>query len=215
MFFHDFLGGRTLKTMPSLKGSSESTSSSSASPPSVIIWYISLRRSPIVLKPAMNSASRCLRSSSKRRRCSSRCSVTESNSARRARHSASRARYSASTVRLGDMSASASSSWATSAWSSLASSASSSASLSSGSEGAPDPAASPAASPTAREASTAFVPGGAWNAVAGATTDSRPERSAVAFCCSGHPSPCGDLGPVKPAPAAARRGRCHVVVDHR
>jgi hypothetical protein len=30
-----------LKTMPSEKGSRESTSSSSASPPSVIIWYIS------------------------------------------------------------------------------------------------------------------------------------------------------------------------------
>ena len=41
MFFQLFLGGRTEKTMPSAKGSSESTSSSSASPPRVIIWYIS------------------------------------------------------------------------------------------------------------------------------------------------------------------------------
>jgi hypothetical protein len=37
-----FLGGITLKTMPSEKGSKLSTSSSSALPPIVIIWYISL-----------------------------------------------------------------------------------------------------------------------------------------------------------------------------
>lgn len=37
MFFQLFLGGRTLNTMPSENGSRESTSSSSASPPRVII----------------------------------------------------------------------------------------------------------------------------------------------------------------------------------
>src|SRR4051812_9027665 len=42
MFFQLFLGGMTLNRMPSEKGSSESTSSSSALPPIVIIWYISL-----------------------------------------------------------------------------------------------------------------------------------------------------------------------------
>ena len=41
MFFQDFLGGRTLKTIPSANGSRLSTNSSSASPPRVIIWYIS------------------------------------------------------------------------------------------------------------------------------------------------------------------------------
>jgi len=35
MFFQDFLGGRTLNTIPSEKGSRLSTSSSSASPPSL------------------------------------------------------------------------------------------------------------------------------------------------------------------------------------
>ena len=38
MFFQLFLGGRTLNTMPSEKGSRLSTSSSSASPPNVIIY---------------------------------------------------------------------------------------------------------------------------------------------------------------------------------
>lgn len=37
IFFQLFLGGLTLKTTPSEKGSKESTNSSSASPPSVII----------------------------------------------------------------------------------------------------------------------------------------------------------------------------------
>ncbi len=50
MFFQLFLGGRTEKTMPSEKGSRESTSSSSASPPSVIIWYISFSFSVIWLQ---------------------------------------------------------------------------------------------------------------------------------------------------------------------
>jgi hypothetical protein len=36
MFFHDFLGGMTEKTIPSENGSRLSTSSSSALPPSVI-----------------------------------------------------------------------------------------------------------------------------------------------------------------------------------
>ena len=37
IFFHDFFGGRTVKTTPSSKGAKVFTSSSSASPPSVII----------------------------------------------------------------------------------------------------------------------------------------------------------------------------------
>ena len=37
MFFHDFLGGITLKIIPSENGSRESTNSSSALPPKVII----------------------------------------------------------------------------------------------------------------------------------------------------------------------------------
>ena len=58
MFFQDFFGGRTEKTIPSENGSSESTSSSSASPPSVIIWYISFKRSEMTSNPDMNSSSR-------------------------------------------------------------------------------------------------------------------------------------------------------------
>ena len=50
------------------KGSRESTSSSSASPPRVIIWYISFRRRLMQLKPAMNSSRRLLRTSSCSRR---------------------------------------------------------------------------------------------------------------------------------------------------
>lgn len=38
IFFQLFFGGLTLKTTPSEKGSRESTSSSSASPPNVIIY---------------------------------------------------------------------------------------------------------------------------------------------------------------------------------
>ena len=48
----------------SAKGSRESTSSNSASPPKVIIWYISFSLSEIAAKPAMNSSSRALRSPS-------------------------------------------------------------------------------------------------------------------------------------------------------
>ena len=57
MFFQLFFGGLTLNTIPSMNGSSESTSSSSASPPRVIIWYISFSLSAMVLNPAMNSSS--------------------------------------------------------------------------------------------------------------------------------------------------------------
>ena len=62
--FHDFLGGRTENATPSLNGSSESTSSNSASPPSVSIWYISFSWREMSEKPAMNSTSRCLRTPS-------------------------------------------------------------------------------------------------------------------------------------------------------
>ena len=52
------------KSLTSEKGSRESTSSSSASPPRVIIWYISFSLRLMTLKPAMNSSSRLLRSPS-------------------------------------------------------------------------------------------------------------------------------------------------------
>lgn len=97
MFFQDFLGGMTLKRMPSEKGSSESTSSSSALPPIVIIWYISLSRSEMRLKPCMKPSSRLRRSSSQRRLTPSRAATAASRSALRAACSSTRRRYSAST----------------------------------------------------------------------------------------------------------------------
>ena len=75
--------------MPSEKGSRESTSSNSASPPSVIIWYISFSLPVMTAKPVMNSSSRCLRRSSWYLRCLSRTSVIWSSSATRARYSSS------------------------------------------------------------------------------------------------------------------------------
>lgn len=78
-----------LKTIPSENGSSESTSSSSASPPSVIIWYISFSLLVMTEKPAMNSLSRCWRSSSRYLRCWSRAWVISSNSATRFRYRSS------------------------------------------------------------------------------------------------------------------------------
>ena len=75
--------------MPSEKGSKESTSSSSASPPSVIIWYISLSLYVITLNPAMNSSSLCLRKSSWYVRWPSLNSVIWSSSATRCRYSSS------------------------------------------------------------------------------------------------------------------------------
>ena len=47
--------GSNLNTTPSEKGSRLSTNSSSASPPSVIIWYISFSFFTITLSPVMNS----------------------------------------------------------------------------------------------------------------------------------------------------------------
>jgi len=85
MFFQLFLGGMTLKTMPSEKGSRLSTSSSSALPPSVIIWYISLSLRVICVKPAMKVSSRRLRSSSYAALTWSRCAVTVFKSATRDR----------------------------------------------------------------------------------------------------------------------------------
>ena len=75
--------------MPSEKGSRESTSSSSASPPSVIIWYISLSRVVMTLKPAMNSSSRRRRRSSCCRRWLLRTSVMWSSSATRLKYTSS------------------------------------------------------------------------------------------------------------------------------
>ena len=49
IFFQLFFGGLTLKTTPSEKGSKESTSSSSASPPSVIIYRNLISRKGIVI----------------------------------------------------------------------------------------------------------------------------------------------------------------------
>mmetsp|Transcript_37769 Transcript_37769/g.112193 ORF Transcript_37769/g.112193 Transcript_37769/m.112193 type:complete len:250 (-) Transcript_37769:2871-3620(-) len=66
--------------MPSLKGSSVSTSSSSASPPRVIIWYISFSFMEITEKPSMNSSRRCCRRPSRLRRASSRALCTSSYS---------------------------------------------------------------------------------------------------------------------------------------
>ncbi|KAH3679833.1 hypothetical protein WICPIJ_008495 [Wickerhamomyces pijperi] len=54
MFFHDFFGGITENKIPSENGSNESTSSNSALPPIVIIWYISFNVVEIMLKPSMN-----------------------------------------------------------------------------------------------------------------------------------------------------------------
>lgn len=75
--------------MPSENGSRESTSSSSASPPSVIIWYISFSLLVMTENPAMNSSNRCLRSSSKYFLCWSRRSVILSSSPTLCRYSSS------------------------------------------------------------------------------------------------------------------------------
>lgn len=78
---HDLILLSYLKTIPSENGSRLSTSSSSASPPRVIIWYISFRYSLIVPNPFMNMSSRCLRMSSRLLRCEFRRSVSSSYSA--------------------------------------------------------------------------------------------------------------------------------------
>lgn len=59
IFFQLFLGGLTLKTIPSLNGSKLSKSSNSASPPKVIIWYISFSFNVIIPKPPINISNRC------------------------------------------------------------------------------------------------------------------------------------------------------------
>mmetsp|Transcript_10739 Transcript_10739/g.28698 ORF Transcript_10739/g.28698 Transcript_10739/m.28698 type:complete len:219 (-) Transcript_10739:59-715(-) len=66
--------------MPSAKGSSVSTSSSSASPPRVIIWYISFSFMEMTEKPSMNCSRRCCRRPSRFRRDSSRALCTSSYS---------------------------------------------------------------------------------------------------------------------------------------
>ena len=78
-----------LKTIPSENGSSESMSSSSASPPSVIIWYICLSLWVMIVKPSMNSWWRCLRNSSSCLCCESRISVIWSSSDTRFRYASS------------------------------------------------------------------------------------------------------------------------------
>mmetsp|Transcript_98266 Transcript_98266/g.278261 ORF Transcript_98266/g.278261 Transcript_98266/m.278261 type:complete len:230 (+) Transcript_98266:560-1249(+) len=87
--------------MPSLKGSSVSTSSSSASPPRVIIWYISLSFMEITEKPSMNSSKRVCLSTSSWRRDSSRVACAASYSASRPLCSASARRNSSMEVRFG------------------------------------------------------------------------------------------------------------------
>mmetsp|Transcript_1964 Transcript_1964/g.8240 ORF Transcript_1964/g.8240 Transcript_1964/m.8240 type:complete len:211 (-) Transcript_1964:893-1525(-) len=109
MFFQDFLGGRTENTMPSAKGSMESTSSSSASPPRVIIWYISFSLSEMMLKPAMNSSSLFFLSSSNCARVSSRCSVTDLSSLLRSSYSPIFTRYASMELISGFISLSSSS----------------------------------------------------------------------------------------------------------
>mmetsp|Transcript_93753 Transcript_93753/g.264718 ORF Transcript_93753/g.264718 Transcript_93753/m.264718 type:complete len:231 (-) Transcript_93753:3296-3988(-) len=99
--FQLFFGGLTLKLMPSLNGSSVSTSSSSASPPSVIIWYISFNFMEMMEKPSMNSSSRCCRIASSLRRDSSRWACTASYSPRRVLCSASALRKSSIDERFG------------------------------------------------------------------------------------------------------------------
>mmetsp|Transcript_13188 Transcript_13188/g.49311 ORF Transcript_13188/g.49311 Transcript_13188/m.49311 type:complete len:490 (-) Transcript_13188:1977-3446(-) len=89
MFFQLFFGGRTLNTIPSANGSRESTSSSSASPPKVIIWYISFSLMEMTLKPDMNSSSRVALSVSYVPLALSRSSVTFLKSSARVRYSLS------------------------------------------------------------------------------------------------------------------------------
>lgn len=97
MFFQDFLGGITLNRMPSENGSRESTSSSSALPPMVIIWYISFSRREIREKPCIKPSSRNLRSSSHRFLAVSRDDTAVWRSLLLAEYSSTRRRYSAST----------------------------------------------------------------------------------------------------------------------
>eukprot|EP00162_Nutomonas_longa_P006808 comp17288_c0_seq1/m.28951 comp17288_c0_seq1/g.28951 ORF comp17288_c0_seq1/g.28951 comp17288_c0_seq1/m.28951 type:complete len:522 (-) comp17288_c0_seq1:1077-2642(-) len=111
MFFQLFLGGRTEKMMPSLNGSSESTSSSSASPPRVIIWYISLSLSEISKKPLRKQSRRSLRSPSWVRRWASRRAVISSRSFMRSSYSFSRRRYSMIALTFDSILLSATSAW--------------------------------------------------------------------------------------------------------
>ena len=62
------------------KGARVLTISSSASPPSVIIWYICLTLSVIVSKPSINSFVRCLIKSLRKSRLKLRASLTSLNS---------------------------------------------------------------------------------------------------------------------------------------
>ena len=65
--FHALRGGRTVKRMPS-KGSLESTSSSSASPHRVMVWYTSFSLRWMSAKDSRNWARRCAFSDSSSRR---------------------------------------------------------------------------------------------------------------------------------------------------
>mmetsp|Transcript_15268 Transcript_15268/g.43486 ORF Transcript_15268/g.43486 Transcript_15268/m.43486 type:complete len:257 (-) Transcript_15268:3265-4035(-) len=93
MCFQDFFGGRTLNTTPSENGSKESTNSSSASPPNVIIWYISLSFNVILANPAMNSSNLFFRKSSSFSRQVFLTSVAFSSSVSRSWYSDSFSRY--------------------------------------------------------------------------------------------------------------------------
>ncbi|KAL7350583.1 hypothetical protein ACKS0A_03022 [Histoplasma ohiense] len=99
MFFQLFLGGMTENKMPSEKGSRESTSSSSALPPIVIIWYISFSRSEMVLNPSIKPVRRRERRVSRRDFALSRLSSAVARSAERDSCSATRRRYSPRTER--------------------------------------------------------------------------------------------------------------------
>lgn len=99
IFFQLFLGGMTLKRMPSLKGSSESTSSSSAFPPSVMSWYMVFRWEEMVWKPVRKVVRRVLRRVVRRVLAVSRVWRAEVREVVRAVRSRARRRYSAMTVR--------------------------------------------------------------------------------------------------------------------
>jgi len=99
IFFQLFFGGMTLNKIPSEKGSRLSTSSSSALPPIVIIWYISFKRNEMVLKPVMKPSRRSERRSSCRFLAASRALREVIRSVVRAACSSTRRRYSVRTER--------------------------------------------------------------------------------------------------------------------
>src|SRR5271170_6595003 len=99
IFFQLFFGGITLNKIPSENGSKLSTSSNSAFPPIVIIWYISFNRKEIMLKPCINSSRRRLRRSSQSFLAESRVWIVVSRSLERSLNSVSRRWYSSKALK--------------------------------------------------------------------------------------------------------------------